>query len=45
MYSAQRLQKLIYLDLSTDCFMKISLHSPGLEVLCRQSTIKDFSVM
>ena len=25
--SAQRLQKLIYLHLSTDCFMKISLHS------------------
>ena len=24
---AQRLQKLIYLDVSTDCFMKISLHS------------------
>ena len=24
---AQRLQKLIYLLLSTDCFMKISLHS------------------
>ena len=25
----QGLQKLIYLDLSTDCFMKISLHSTG----------------
>ena len=25
----QRLQKLIYLHLFTDCFMKISLHSPG----------------
>ena len=26
---AQRLQKLIYLHLSTDCFMKISVHSSG----------------
>ena len=26
---AQRLQRLIYLDLSTDCFMKIFLHSTG----------------
>ena len=26
---AQRLQKLIYLHLSTDCFMQISLHSSG----------------
>ena len=27
---AQKLQKLIYLHLSSDCFMKISLHSSGL---------------
>ena len=28
-FYAQRLQKLIYLDLSTDCFMKIFLHIDG----------------
>ena len=31
--SKQRLQKLIYLCLSRDCFMKISLHSSGLLLL------------
>ena len=30
---AQRLQKLIYLHLPTDCFMKISLHSTGEEIV------------
>ena len=45
---AQRLQKLIYLHLSTDCFMKISLHSAGpseernlYETVCRQMQINE----
>ena len=34
----QRLQKLNYLHLSTDYFMKISLHSS--ELICRQMQMK-----
>ena len=45
--NTQRLQQLIYLCLSTDCFMKISLHSSGPdkwrkhlhETVCRQTQI------
>ena len=43
---AQRLQKLIYLHLSTGCFMKISLQLTGNlhETVCRQMPINQFLI-